>query len=98
MMQGGIILVLSGLIKKMVFADRFAVVSDGYFTDPAAHSGAGWPHGPVASLSSCKSFSISLVTPISLAVVPSCWASSFHLILHGHSWPEIRPTSGRGGI
>jgi len=39
MVQGGIILVLSGLIKKMVFADRFAVVSDGYFTDPAAHPG-----------------------------------------------------------
>jgi alginate O-acetyltransferase complex protein AlgI len=44
MVQGGIILVLSGLIKKMVFADRFAVVSDGYFTDPAAHPGwlAAW--------------------------------------------------------
>ena len=28
--QSGIILVLSGLIKKMVFADRFAVVSDSY--------------------------------------------------------------------
>jgi alginate O-acetyltransferase complex protein AlgI len=39
MVQGGIILVLCGLIKKMVFADRFAVVSDGYFTDPAAHPG-----------------------------------------------------------
>src|SRR5438046_9714612 len=26
--QSGIILVLAGLIKKMVFADRFAVVSD----------------------------------------------------------------------
>jgi len=44
MVQGGIILVLCGLIKKMVFADRFAVVSDGYFTDPAAHPGwlAAW--------------------------------------------------------
>jgi D-alanyl-lipoteichoic acid acyltransferase DltB (MBOAT superfamily) len=37
--QSGIILVLSGLIKKMVFADRFAVVSDSYFNDPAAHPG-----------------------------------------------------------
>jgi len=37
--QSGIILVLSGLIKKMVFADRFAVVSDLYFNDPAAHPG-----------------------------------------------------------
>ncbi len=35
--QSGIILVLSGLLKKMVFADRFAVVSDSYFRDPAAH-------------------------------------------------------------
>jgi hypothetical protein len=25
---------------KMVFADRFAVVSDEYFTDPAAHPGS----------------------------------------------------------
>ena len=37
--QSGIILVVSGLIKKMVFADRFAVVSDAYFNDPAAHPG-----------------------------------------------------------
>src|SRR5437762_5968443 len=39
MVQSGIILVLAGLIKKMVFADRFAVVSDAYFNDPAAHPG-----------------------------------------------------------
>ena len=37
--QGGIILVLSGLLKKMVFADRFAAVADGYFSDPMAHPG-----------------------------------------------------------
>ena len=44
MLQSGIILVLCGLIKKMVFADRFAVVSDAYFNDPAAHPGwlAAW--------------------------------------------------------
>jgi D-alanyl-lipoteichoic acid acyltransferase DltB (MBOAT superfamily) len=42
--QSGIILVLSGLLKKMVFADRFAVVSDSYFRDPMAHPGwlAAW--------------------------------------------------------
>src|ERR1051326_7045675 len=42
--QRGIILVLSGLLKKMVFADRFAVVSDSYFNDPTAHPGwlAAW--------------------------------------------------------
>src|SRR6516162_6512359 len=42
--QGGIILVLSGLLKKMVFADRFAAVADGYFSDPMAHPGwlAAW--------------------------------------------------------
>src|SRR5438067_5991620 len=34
MVQSGIILVLSGLIKKMVFADRFAAVADSYFNDP----------------------------------------------------------------
>src|ERR1051325_5796860 len=37
--QGGIILVVAGLIKKMVFADRFAVVSDSYFNDPMSHPG-----------------------------------------------------------
>jgi len=37
--QSGIILVTAGLIKKMVFADRFAVVSDSYFNDPMAHPG-----------------------------------------------------------
>src|SRR5438067_1542507 len=45
--QSGIILVLSGLIKKMVFADRFAVVSDSYFNDPAA------PPGWLAAWSGC---------------------------------------------
>jgi len=50
MVQSGIILVLSGLIKKVVFADRFAVVSDGYFNDPAAHP--GW----LAAWSGCVAF------------------------------------------
>jgi D-alanyl-lipoteichoic acid acyltransferase DltB (MBOAT superfamily) len=50
--QSGIILVLSGLIKKMVFADRFAVVSDGYFNDPTAHP--GW----LAAWSGCIAFSM----------------------------------------
>jgi alginate O-acetyltransferase complex protein AlgI len=42
--QSGIILVVAGLIKKMVFADRFAVVSDSYFNNPMAHPGwlAAW--------------------------------------------------------
>ena len=42
--QSGIILVVAGLIKKMVFADRFAAVSDLYFNDPTAHPGwlAAW--------------------------------------------------------
>src|SRR5262249_49535482 len=45
--QNGITLVLSGLLKKMVFAGRFAVVSDSYFNDPIAPP--GWP----AALSGC---------------------------------------------
>jgi D-alanyl-lipoteichoic acid acyltransferase DltB (MBOAT superfamily) len=42
--QSGIILILTGLIKKMVFADRFAVISDSYFNNPMAHPGwlAAW--------------------------------------------------------
>jgi D-alanyl-lipoteichoic acid acyltransferase DltB (MBOAT superfamily) len=48
--QSGIILVLSGLIKKVVFADRFAVVSDAYFNDPTAHP--GW----LAAWSGCLAF------------------------------------------
>ena len=44
MVQSGIILVLSGLVKKVIFADRFAVVSDTYFNNPTAHPGwlAAW--------------------------------------------------------
>jgi alginate O-acetyltransferase complex protein AlgI len=40
----GIALILSGLIKKMVFADRFAIVADAYFNNIAAHPGwlAAW--------------------------------------------------------
>src|SRR6476619_5456352 len=48
--QSGIILVLSGLIKKMAFADRFAVVSDSYFNDQMAHP--GW----LAAWSGCLAF------------------------------------------
>jgi D-alanyl-lipoteichoic acid acyltransferase DltB (MBOAT superfamily) len=48
--QSGIILVVSGLIKKMVFADRFAVVSDVYFNNPTAHP--GW----LAAWSGCLAF------------------------------------------
>ena len=50
MVQSGIILVLSGLLKKMVFADRFAVVSDAYFKNPTAHP--GW----LAAWSGCLAF------------------------------------------
>ena len=52
MVQSGIILVLSGLIKKMVFADRFAAVSDTYFNHPSAHP--GW----LAAWSGCIAFSM----------------------------------------
>jgi alginate O-acetyltransferase complex protein AlgI len=40
----GIALILTGLIKKMVFADRFAIVSDAYFNNVAGHPGwlAAW--------------------------------------------------------
>src|SRR5216117_2155853 len=48
--QSGIILVMAGLIKKMVFADRFAVVSDSYFNDPMSHP--GW----LAAWSGCIAF------------------------------------------
>ena len=48
--QSGIILIVSGLLKKMVFADRFAVVSDSYFNNPMAHP--GW----LAAWSGCLAF------------------------------------------
>ena len=95
--QSGIILVLSGLIKKMVFADRFAVGVRSYFNDPMAHPGwlAAWS-GCLAF--TCRCFSISLVTPTSLVVAPSCSGLSFRLISRAHFWPETRLTSGKGGI
>lgn len=45
--QSGIVLILSGLLKKIVFADRFALVSDSYFSDPTAHPGwlSAWTGG-----------------------------------------------------
>src|SRR5947208_12226565 len=48
--QSGIILVLSGLLTKMVFAVRFAVVSDSYFREPMADP--GW----LAAWSGCLAF------------------------------------------
>ncbi len=54
MVQSGIILVLSGLLKKIVFADRFAVVSDGYFNNPTAHP--GW----LAAWSGCVAFAMQI--------------------------------------
>ena len=38
--QRGILLIAVGLIKKMVFADQFALISDAYFGDLAGHPGA----------------------------------------------------------
>ncbi len=58
----------------------------------------GWLHGRAVSPFSCRCFSIFLVTPISLVVAPSCSGLSFRLISRVHSWPEIRLTSGKGGI
>jgi len=52
MVQSGIILVLSGLVKKVIFADRFAVVSDTYFNNPTAHP--GW----LAAWSGCIAFAM----------------------------------------
>jgi D-alanyl-lipoteichoic acid acyltransferase DltB (MBOAT superfamily) len=42
--QRGIVLVLCGLVKKMVFADRFAIASDDYFNNLGQHPGwlAAW--------------------------------------------------------
>jgi D-alanyl-lipoteichoic acid acyltransferase DltB (MBOAT superfamily) len=48
----GLILVLVGLIKKVVFADRFAVVSDRYFANVAQNPGwlAAWSAATVFAL------------------------------------------------
>jgi D-alanyl-lipoteichoic acid acyltransferase DltB (MBOAT superfamily) len=45
--QSGIILVLSGLLKKLVFADRFATISDSYFNNLLANPGwlTAWTGG-----------------------------------------------------
>jgi len=95
--QSGIILLVAGLIKKMVFADRFAVVADLYFNNPTAHPGwlTAWS-GCLAFF--CRCFSIFLVTPILLVVAPSCSGLSFRLISHGHSWGGTRLIFGKGGI
>ncbi len=52
--QTGLILALVGLIKKVVFADRFAIISDGYFNDIAGHP--GW----VAAWSAATAFAMQL--------------------------------------
>src|ERR1700730_7986894 len=45
--QRGVALCLSGLVKKMIFADRFARISDSYFNNLLAHPGwlAAWTGG-----------------------------------------------------
>lgn len=50
----GMLLVIVGLAKKMVVADRFAQVSDGYFQNVAAHPGM------VAAWSGAVSFAIQI--------------------------------------
>ncbi|MDP9052728.1 MAG: MBOAT family protein [Acidobacteriota bacterium] len=37
--QRGVAMVMTGFVKKLVFADRFALVADPYFTNPAALPG-----------------------------------------------------------
>lgn len=50
--QRGLALCLSGLIKKMVFADRFALVADSYFANLSLHPGwlAAWSGGIAFSM------------------------------------------------
>src|SRR6058998_1813540 len=94
--QSGIVLVLSGLLKKMVLP----IVSRSCPTRTLAtrpHTRAGWLHGQAALLSLCRYSLTSLVTPTSLAVAPSCSALNFRLILPVRSYPEIRLTSGSDG-
>ena len=50
--QSGIVLILSGLLKKIVFADRFAIVSDKYFGDLGGHP--GW----LSAWSGCVAFAL----------------------------------------
>ncbi len=37
--QRGVAMILTGYVKKLVFADQFALVADGYFSDPSALPG-----------------------------------------------------------
>ncbi len=37
--QRGVALILTGYVKKLIFADQFALVADGYFTNPGALPG-----------------------------------------------------------
>jgi len=37
--QQAVITILTGYLKKLVFADQFGLVADAYFTNPAAHPG-----------------------------------------------------------
>ena len=67
--QSGIILVLSGLLKKIVFADRFAAVADPYFSDPMAHP--GW----LAAWSGCLAFFMQVF--FDFVAAPSCSGLSF---------------------
>jgi len=94
--QSGIVLVLSGLLKRWCLP----TVSPPCRTRTSAirlRIPVGWLHGRAALRLPFRYSSISPDTPTSLVVAQSCWGLSFRLISRARFYREIHLTSGSGG-
>ena len=75
--QSAIYLIIFGLIKKMVFADRFAILADDYFGQLTSHP------GPVAAWTGVGAFALQIFFDFSgytdiARGCGCCWVSSSH--------------------
>ena len=73
----GLLLLLLGLAKKMVMADQFAQVANGYFQDVSKQPGMADRLVGRDRLRHPDLLSISPATPTWPSAWPSCWASTF---------------------
>ena len=94
--QRGFAMILTGFVKKLVFADQFALVADRYYSIPAALPGC-CRHGPAPSHSRCRFFSISPATPTSPSAWRCCSVSISRKISAGRISRPASPNSGGAG-
>ena len=94
--QQGVATILTGFVKKLIFADQFSLVADQYFNNPSALPGVV-PAWTGTSRSRCRFSSISPATRISRSVWLCCLAFIFPRTFAGLIYRRASRSSGDAG-